>query len=787
MCAHQRARRSWSARGVIVIVLVLIAALVMSACTRPRPNVRAEVTATPSTTPAAVEFGSEPARVIGDQPDVVPGQLVLKLDRQPAELALKATPRADGIIMTGLDAIDQLNARFGVTSFEPLLKPLAQAAQESISSMAVRRPAVAGLYVVKFDPAQDPTEVAAAYEQTPEVIYAEPNHYVYASDEPWAPLGFSPNDPYFERQWHMLAIQMPQAWDTSAGQRVLVAVVDTGVAYEDFDRYRQAPDLKNTQFAPGYDFVNRDAHPNDDAGHGTHVAGTIAQSTNNGLGVAGVAYGATIMPVKVLDSRGQGSFDVLAQGIMFAADQGARVINLSLSGRGTSRLLGEAVAYAVSKGALLVAAAGNSGGPVEYPAAYDDVLAVGAVDYQLNRARYSNFGPELDVVAPGGDVTADRNGDGQPDGILQQTFVRGDVANFGYYYLEGTSMAAPHVTGIAALLFAARPEATADQVRRAIEASCQDLGPAGRDDQYGLGLVQAANALNALSVLLPTPTYTPASPTPTFTAPPATDTPLPPTATETTLPPTDTPTPTPVTETPAAPPPSPSPSATESTPVLQEPLTPSPSPSETPVVSTPEATDTATPRPSDTPTLAPTATPTLTPSATPTLQPTHTPTAPPVSGDVIINGGFEEDTGWHFGPTPLPGAYTTEQVHSGQRAVRLGIVGGRDTTSYSSVWQTVTIPADAKRATLSYWWYPISQDTYPQDVQMVVILGGSPPRVLGMVENTLSDARQWLPGRYDLSAFVGQTVTIYFGVFNGGVTERPSAMYVDDVTLSIER
>ena len=785
MYIHKPARSTRSARA--VTVLVLVGVLVLSACTRPRPNIRAEVTATPSTTLAAAEFGSEAARVIGDQPDIVPGQLLVKLSREPAELALKATPRADGIIVTGLDAIDQLNARFGVTSFEPLLKPIAQAAQESVSSLAARRPAVAGLYVVRFDPAQDPADVAVAYQQAPEVIYAEPNRYVYASDGPWAPLNFSPDDPYFERQWHMLAIQMPQAWDTSAGQRVLVAVVDTGVAYEDFERYRQAPDLKNTQFVPGYDFVNRDAHANDDAGHGTHVAGTIAQSTNNGLGVAGVAYGATLMPVKVLDSRGQGSFDVLAQGIMYAADQGARVINLSLSGRSTSRLLGEAVAYAVSKGALLVAAAGNSGGPVEYPAAYDSVLAVGAVDFQLNRARYSNFGPELDVVAPGGDVMADHNGDGQPDGILQQTFVRGDVANFGFYYLEGTSMAAPHVSGIAALLFAARPEATADQVRRAIEASCQDIGPAGRDDQYGLGLVQAANALNALSVLLPSPTHTPAASTPTLTVPSATDTPLPPTATETTLPPSGTPTS--EAETPATLP-SPSPGATEVTPITQDPATPEPTDTATPQPSnTPTTTSTETPtlQPTHTATPSPTSTPTLQPSETSTPQPTDTPTATPASGDLIINGNFEQDTGWHFGPTPLPGNYTSEQVHSGQRAARLGIVSGRDATSYSSLWQTVTIPGDAKRATLGYWWYPVSQDSYPQDVQMVVILGGSPPRVLAVVEDTLSDARQWLPGHYDLSAFIGQTITVYFGVFNGGVTERPSAMYVDDVTLSIER
>jgi hypothetical protein len=284
--------------------------------------------------------------VIGDQPDMVPGEVIVKLETQPAFQALNASVRPDGIVATGLDNIDRLNQQFGVTEFDPLIKPVAQASGETLLSMAARQPALLGLYVAGFDSATDPVAVAAAYDAEPGVIYAEPNYYVYASGKLVEPLTFRPNDPYFNLQWNMAAIQAPQAWDISGGQGVLVAVLDSGIAYEDFDGYQQAPDLSSTSFVPGYDFLNNDSHANDDGGHGTHVAGTIAQSTDNGVGVAGVAFGATLMPIKVLDSRGQGSFDALAQGIMYAADQSTRLLmmvcwpsarwSLSKTGPGTA-------------------------------------------------------------------------------------------------------------------------------------------------------------------------------------------------------------------------------------------------------------------------------------------------------------------------------------------------------------------------------------------------------------------------------------------------------------------
>jgi len=691
------------------LVGILLVAVLVAGCTRPRPTDRPGVTAPSVSATPAVTMSSEittvPIRTIGDLPDVVAGEVVIKLETAPAFEALSAEPALGGVMATGVDSIDQLNRQFGVTNFDPLIKPVAQAVGESVDSMAVREPALLGLYVASLGPQVNVDEAVSAYAAQPEVVYAEPNYYVYADDGPSAPLTFTPNDPYFNLQWNLNAIQAPQAWDVSGGQNVVVAVLDSGIAYEDYNQFRQAPDLRSTRFVPGYDFVNNDAHANDDGGHGTHVAGTIAQSTDNAIGVAGVAYGATLMPVKVLNARGQGTFDALAQGIMFAADHGARVINLSLSGRKTSQLLVDAINYASNKGVLIVAASGNSGGAVEYPAAYDRVLAVGSVEFQQQRAQYSNFGPQVSVVAPGGDTHADHNGDGYPDGILQQTFTAGDYATFQLQYMEGTSMAAPHVAGVAALLFAFNPGASADQVRQAIQSTALDLGAPGRDNDFGYGLVQSAAALEALGgSFAPSPTPTQPQPLPTST------------------------------------------------------FTPSPVPPTTEVVT-------------------PTPTATLLPPAT---------TAPPVTGDQIINGGFETDGGWTFGVTRISGDYSSSVAHSGARSARLGIAQGYDIYGYSSVWQAVTIPAGVKKATLNYWTYPVSNDVFPRDLQMILLLDER-FYVIGQVDQSLSNAQQWVAGSYDLTPFAGRTLNVYFGVFNNGGTGRTTSLYVDDVSLTIER
>jgi len=326
------------------------------------------------------------------------------------------------------------------------------------------------------------------YSKRRDVIYAEPNYIAYAS--------MVPNDPYYSYQWHLDnpvygGIQTEEAWNISAGSGVKVAVVDTGI--------RKGTDLANTCFVSGYDFVNNDNDPTDDNGHGTHVAGTVAQSTNNALGVAGVAFNACLMPVKVLDSRGSGTYANVASGIRWAADNGVKVINLSLGGASSDNTLKEAVKYAYEKGVVVVAAAGNDGSAaVSYPAAYDDyVIAVGATRYDETLAYYSNYGPSLDLVAPGGDLNVDQNNDGYGDGVLQQTFqMRGRNITWGYYFFQGTSMAAPHISGVAALLVANGNATTPNEVRIALQETAEDLGSPGFDEIYGWGLVDAYAALN---------------------------------------------------------------------------------------------------------------------------------------------------------------------------------------------------------------------------------------------------------------------------------------------------
>jgi len=370
-------------------------------------------------------------------------------------------------------------------------------------------------------------EKVREYLQRTDVEYAEPNYIAYAL--------MVPNDPYYKYQWHLDnptygGIQMEEAWDISAGAGVTVAVVDTGI--------RRGTDLANTCFVAGYDYVNKDSDPTDDNGHGTHVAGTVAQSTNNSLGVVGVAFGSCLMPVKVLDATGAGTYANVALGIQYAADKEARVINLSLGGSSDSTTLKNAVAYAYNKGVTLVAAIGNDNKATAlYPAAYDDyVIAVGATQYDETKASYSNYGPSLDLVAPGGNTSIDQNDDGYGDGVLQQTFTisRGRIT-WGYYFFQGTSMATPHVAGVAALVLANGNATTPDEVRAILQETAEDLGDSGRDDTYGYGLVDAAAALGAV----PTPTLSPsptATPTPELTPSPT------PTPTPT---PTVTPTPTP--------------------------------------------------------------------------------------------------------------------------------------------------------------------------------------------------------------------------------------------------
>jgi len=302
-----------------------------------------------------------------------------------------------------------------------------------------------------------------------------------------------PNDACFKYQWHLRQIGMPEAWKRGTGSGVVVAVIDTGVT--------QVGDLAGTKFVPGYNFIANNTNAADDHGHGTHVAGTIAESTNNRIGVAGVAYGATIMPLKVLSARGSGSMAGIAQAIRWAADHGAGVINMSLGGPFAVGAIASAVKYAHGKGVVIVAAAGNDGhGRVGYPARYPGVIAVAATQFDESTTFYSNWGPQIDIAAPGGNTRVDQNGDGKPDGVLQHTIVPGDIGRTDYLWFMGTSMASPHVAGVAALVMGAgvrRPDAVEEiLLGTARKPKGRNAATGARvDDHYGAGIVDAGAAL----------------------------------------------------------------------------------------------------------------------------------------------------------------------------------------------------------------------------------------------------------------------------------------------------
>jgi serine protease len=410
------------------------------------------------------------------RPDIVPGVLVVKFaeglsERQVARtistaggVSGRTLPHADFAVVTLADGID-------------------------VEAAAARAAAESG------------------------VVYAEPLVRRYAS--------YRPNDPLYEFQWNLQQLDLERAWDinTGASNAVVVAVIDSGVAYINQGAFAQAPDLAGTRFVPGYDFIWDDDSPVDLDGHGTHVTGTIAQTTNNGAGTAGFAFNVSIMPIKaisgewddILDSPNVGTSATVAQAIRFAADHGAKVINLSIGGFDASTAERDAMVYAVGKGAVVVAAAGNDGEegnrssyPAQYAMEIEGAIAVGAVDFAQRRAPYSNVNDYLEIAAPGGNVEADLNGDGFGDGVLQQTLdfeavAEGRFNEFGFFFLNGTSMASPHVASMAALLVdqgITDPKA----VEAALKAFATDLGPSGRDTEYGYGLINPRATLRGLGL-----------------------------------------------------------------------------------------------------------------------------------------------------------------------------------------------------------------------------------------------------------------------------------------------
>jgi serine protease len=378
--------------------------------------------------------------------------------------------------------------------------------------------------ILRLTPGVRATAAAARLRREPGVAYAEPNYIAHTAG------GFYPNDRgrakatqgWEKLQWNMLPISgvdAPRAWSNliadhrAGGRGVVVAILDTGVAYRDWKQFYRSPDFTGTKFVDPYDFVNKNAYPLDRNGHGTFVAGVVAESTNNKIALTGLAYGASIMPVRVLDSQGEGDETTIARGIRYAATHGAQIINLSLeflptqvkSGKDIPQIV-SAIGFARRKGVIVVGAAGNDeNDQIAYPARVSGVISVGATTRDRCLAAYSNGGSGLDLVAPGGgdDAIVREDPNCHPDRNLPSIYQL-TLANpphwgqFGYpnYYI-GTSMASPEVAATAALVIASRvlgSHPNPDAVLARLEQTATPLGGSAPNSIYGYGLLNAGAA-----------------------------------------------------------------------------------------------------------------------------------------------------------------------------------------------------------------------------------------------------------------------------------------------------
>jgi subtilisin family serine protease len=444
--------------------------------------------------------GKPPARVFSKGvSNIVPGELLVQLSPETARQMTASIARGPtrsragtGARAFGLEAVDNALRDLKIVEITSLHPP-APAASAAMAE-AVQ---MSGTYRIRYSGETDADTAVKKLSNVPGVQYAEPNVYRETC--------IVPNDPDYPSQWGLNRINCPAAWDRTTGSpNIVVAVIDTGIDLDHPElagllvQGRDLVDLgPNPTPPPGWhfegDFDNVDPDPQDEVGHGTHVAGTIACASNNNVGVAGVTWSCRLMPVRVLarivrnsDGRvsGTGSAADIAAGIRWAVDNGARILNLSLGGEVDTQVERDAIAYAIAQGAVVCAAMGNAfqdGNPTSFPAAYPDVIAVGAIDQSDNRAAFSQTGPHIDVAAPG-------------------VGIRSTVWDDGYDTYQGTSMATPHVAGVAALILSCNPQLTAAQVGDIIRQTAQALRDNPADpvpnDAYGFGCVDAAAAID---------------------------------------------------------------------------------------------------------------------------------------------------------------------------------------------------------------------------------------------------------------------------------------------------
>ncbi|HZR81827.1 MAG TPA: S8 family serine peptidase [Candidatus Binatia bacterium] len=506
--------------------------------------------------PAVAADPGDPGAAL-DQLGYAPGRVIVKMKRTVGACldCLYARGLAIGAAI-GAPGLDDVGRRFGLRGVRPL-----RASDAALGTIAARRraerdrrarrtgaarsagravaptPDMTSIYVLELSPWLDMDEAARELASDAAVEWAEPNRK--------ATVQLVPNDPYvsssgswgqpFADMWGLERIHAREAWDVGRGAGAVVAVIDTGVD-------AAHPDIAGNMWAnpgeipgngidddangyvddvAGWDFTVDDADPFDDHGHGTHVAGTIAATADNAIGVAGIAFEAKIMAVKGLNAYGSGYFESLALAIVYAAENGADVINASWGGFGTSHLIDDAIDTANGLGTVFVAAAGNSNLDVEEsrlgpftPAAHRHAITVAAFDHLDQKAYFSNFGAKIDVAAPGG---GDDGGGFEPFRSILSLRSSGagtDMTGNGrlvvgtrYVRQAGTSMASPHVAGVAALVRGLHPEYSPAQVRQAIRTGADDVGSAGVDVESGYGRVNAAGAvaLAALDVEIDSP------------------------------------------------------------------------------------------------------------------------------------------------------------------------------------------------------------------------------------------------------------------------------------------